>query len=213
MELIAALQTAVDEVRSRLDQGDRAREASYRLQRDVTRAAASSIRAAHRGDLAEAARHLAECGELTAAMNAAAQPAGEVYYGGFLMDAQKEYAEAALVLAFVSAGPLPTAASLGIEAAPYLNGLAEAAGELRRATLDALQRHDQATAQQRVELLDAIYFLLVTFDYPDAVTYGLKRRLDMVRAVLERTQSDVLTTSRQQSLQAAIERLEQRLGA
>ncbi|NUQ01441.1 MAG: haloacid dehalogenase, partial [Armatimonadetes bacterium] len=137
--------------------------------------------------------------------------AGQVYHNGFVMDAQKEFAEAALLLAIVAGRELPTPASLDIEGAPYLNGLAEAAGELRRSVLDVLKHKDYLAAQERLEALDSIYHLLVTFDYPDAVAYGLKRRLDMVRGVLERTQSDVLITIREADLQTALERVEARL--
>ncbi len=207
------LVTVVEAVRARLDTIDRAREEAYRLQRDVTRAAASTIRAVHRGAFEEAEGLLQECRRLAAAMNAQAAPAPAVYHCGFVMDAQKEFAEAALVLALVADRELPTPDSLGIEPAPYLNGLAEAAGELRRAALDALKRKAFDEATRHLEAMDTIYYLLVNLDYPDAIAYGLKRRLDMVRGVLERTQSDLLTTRRQADLQDALERVEARLGA
>ncbi len=177
----------------------------------MVRAAASTIRALHRGELAEAETLLAECAERCATMTAHAAGAPAIAQAGFVMDAQKEFAEAALLMAILHDRELPTPETLGIEGAPYLNGLAEAAGELRRSTLDSLRRKEFDTAQRWVEALETIYHLLVSFDYPDAIVYGLKRRLDMVRGVFERTQSDVLTTVRQSELQAAMERLEGKL--
>ena len=211
MSEMERLSVSAEQVRERLEAVDRAREGAYRLQREVTRLAASTIRAVHRGAFDEADQLLADAAQLTRTMNEHARPSGEVYYSGFVMDAQKEFAEAALLLAIVAARPLPSPDELGIEGAPYLNGLAEAGGELRRSTLDALKAGDHTAAAWRLEALETIYHLLVTFDYPDAIAYGLKRRLDMVRGVLERTQSDVLTTIRQSELQAALERLEARL--
>lgn len=201
----------VERIRAELDETDAAREGAYRHQREVVRAAASTIRALHRGELAEAESLLAECAERCATMTNHALGSPAIAQAGFVMDAQKEYAEAALLMAILHDRDLPTPESLGIEGAPYLNGLAEAAGELRRSTLDALRRKEYEVAQQWVEALETIYHLLVSFDYPDAVVFGLKRRLDMVRGVFERTQSDVLTTVRQSELQAAIERLEGKL--
>lgn len=209
----AARLTALGEaVRDHLEAVDEAREGAYKLQRQVTRAAASTIRAVHRGEFAEADELLAECRRLCRAMNAASAPAPAVYHSGFVSDAQKEYAEAALVLAVVAERELPAPENLEVEPAAWLNGLAECAGELRRAVLDALKRDDFPAAERLLEALDAIYSLLVTFDFPDAVAYGLKRRLDMVRGVLERTSSDVLVTLREARLHAALERLETRLG-
>lgn len=205
------LTTITGVARRELDAVDAAREAAYRLQREVTRAAASTIRAAHRGELAEADRLLAECLALTATMNRESRDRGSVYFAGFVMDAQKECAEAALVVAILGQGALPDPTSLGVDAAPWLNGLAEAAGELRRATLNALQQDDHQTAARLVEVMDAIYAELQACDYPDAVSYGLKRRLDMVRGVLERTQSDLFHSARESRLQAAMARLEHRL--
>ncbi len=208
MDRQAELSQVADRVRRHLDEVDQAREHAYRLQREVTRLAASTIRAIHRGDFAEAETLLADTGRLSDTMNQRAKPSPEVYHNGFVMDAQKEFAEAALLLALITGGDLPTPETLQIEPAPYLNGLAEASTELRRSVLDALKRKDATTAAELLDAMDSIYHLLVTFDYPDAIAYGLKRRLDTVRSVLERTQSDVLTSLREFDLQSALERLE-----
>jgi translin len=59
--------------------------------------------------------------------------------------------------------------------------------------------------------MDSIYNLLMTFDFPDAITYGLRRRVDSLRGVLERTRGDLTNSLRQQRLQLALKELEQRL--
>ena len=204
--LAQQLATMAEQARGALDTTDAAREEAYRLQREVTRAAASTIRAVHRREAAEAERLLAECRRLTDSMNAAARRAPAVYWTGFVLDAQKECAEAALLLALTTGGAVPEPAALDIEPAPWLNGLAEAGGELRRYVLDELRHGAFERAQSLVDMLGEIYDLLVGFDYPDAVIYGLKRRLDMVRGVFERTLSDVTTTLREAELKAALER-------
>lgn len=201
----------LERVRGQLDAIDEAREVAYRLQREVTRAAASTIRAIHRREFEAAAEQLARTAELVRTMNNAARPVGLVYYSGFVLDAQKEYAEAATLLALVAERTPPSVVTLEIEPAPYANGLAEAATELRRFVLDALRDGRFDEAERLVDAFEVIYELLVTFDHPEAVSLGLKRRLDTVRASLERTQSDLLATLRESRLQDALLRVERRL--
>ena len=184
----------------------RAREVTIGASRLAIQACAASIRATHRGEydsaevLARQARdHLAEA-------DAALVGLPDVRTGGPLADAKKELAEAWLTLALVRDHPLPTPDELGIEIAPYCNGLAEAASELRRQLLDQLRAGDMATAERLMGAMDEIYSLLVTIDYPDGVTGGLRRTTDALRAVLERTRGDLTTAMVAARLQGAIER-------
>jgi translin len=148
--------------------------------------------------IAEAAAYLAEAENVLAGHN-------DVRYGGFLQDAKKEFAEANLTLAFVADHPLPTAAELGVDVQPYLNGMAEAASELRRHTLDCLRADRLGRAEELLAVMDEVYALLVTVDYPDAVTGGLRRTTDALRAVIERTRGDLTNALVAQRLRDAIE--------
>ena len=132
--------------------------------------------------------------------------------GGPLNDAKKELAEAWLTLAFVRDLPLPKPDELGIEIAPYCNGLAEAASELRRQLLDQLRAGELDRAETLMRAMDEIYSLLVTIDYPDGVTGGLRRTTDPLRAVLERTRGDLTTAMVAARLQASIEAARQASG-
>ena len=127
-----------------------------------------------------------------------------VYWAGYVQDAQKEYAEARIVRALIGETPLPSPADLDIDEPIYLNGLGEAAGELRRQLLDVLRAGDVATAETTLAIMDDIFGLLVTVDYPDAVTHGLRRTTDLVRGVLERSRGDLTLTARQMRLEAAL---------
>jgi translin len=134
-----------------------------------------------------------------------------LYHAGYTQDALKEYAEANLVEALVAGEAFPTPEAIGVEPAAYLAGLGEAAGELRRRTLDLLRHDDLAEAERLLGVMDDIYDLLVTVDYPDAVTGGLRRITDMVRGVVERTRGDLTTTHQQQALKAALRDVEGKL--
>lgn len=167
------------------------RERALRLAREIVRNSANSIRATHRAEFESAANLLDMAAGLAREAIDLRDRQPRVYYGGYVEDALKEYAEAAIALAIVERRPIPTASDLGIGAAPYLGGLADAAGEFRRFILDALRTDEFSRCEEILDVMDEIYTVLVTMDYPDAVTRGLRRSTDMVRGVLERTRGDL----------------------
>jgi len=187
---IAAIGT---EAQAALERKHRARETVLAASRRAIRACASAIRAVHRRQFAEARELIAGAAASLAEADAALEGHPDVRYAGFLHDAKKEFAEANLTLAFVADEPLPGAGDLGVEVQAYLNGCAEAASELRRQVLDCLRRGDDAEAERLLATMDDVYGMLVTIDYPDALTAGLRRATDALRAVLERTRGDVTT--------------------
>ncbi len=136
----------------------------------------------------------------------------DLYHSGYTQDALKEYVEAFVTYAMVRGDALPTPDSLQVEAATYLNGLAEAASELRRQILDIIRKGHSDEAERLLEAMDTIYGVLIAFDFHDAITGGLRRRMDSLRGVLERTRGDVTNSLRQQKLQNALAELEARVG-
>ncbi|MBI4340136.1 MAG: haloacid dehalogenase [Chloroflexi bacterium] len=187
-----------------LEEAHAAREVAYPLTRKVVQSSANAIRAAHRHDFPQSRVLLAQAqGQLQQMLEAlAGHP--DIYYAGYVSDAQKEYAEAHATLAFLSGAALPGPGALKVEVAPYLNGLAEAASELRRAILDALRRNDVAPCEGWMAVMDEVYSLLVTIDFPDAVTGGLRRTTDQLRGVLERTRGDLTMALRQHALEGKL---------
>lgn len=195
-------------LRAYLDAEDAAREQALVLSRELTRRAASAIRAVHRGEWEEADRTLQEAAQITARLRGLLAAHGWIYMAGFVQDAQKEYAEAQIARALIGGRPLPTPEDLGVEPVSYLNGLAESTGELRRHIVDAIRQDALDHSEKLLRVMDEVYDLLVTFDYPEAISMGLKRRLDVVRGVLERTRSDLTNAIRQEALRAALARAE-----
>lgn len=187
------------------------RERVLALSRQVVQHAARAIRAAHRLEWSEADAILAEGDRLVREMNAAAGRHSELMAAGYTLDAQKENAEAHLVHALLRGQPLPDPRQLGVDDASWLNGLGEAAAELRRAALDAIRRGEVTRAERLLDALQEIYVFLSAIDFPEAITRGLKRTNDMVRGVAERTRGDLTVATRQEDLKAAMERLERRL--
>jgi translin len=136
---------------------------------------------------------------------------GDLYWTGYVQDAQKELVEACATFALVKGGPLPDPNALGIAPGPFLNGLAEAVGELRRYTLDLLRRGEMDGCERLLDAMDEIYAMLVTIDYPDALTSGLRRTTDSTRGIVEKTRGDLTLALRQEALSAALRAAERQL--
>ena len=207
------LAAACEEIRSDLENRNAARDSAIKLSRELIRHCSRSIRAIHRRDWQAADARLAEVETGAKTLKAAVRDYPDLYHAGYTQDALKEVAEAHLTRAIIRGDCLPTARELGIESATYLKGLAEAATELRRFILDIMRRQDAHSheAERLLAAMDEIYEQLATFDFPDALTPGLRRQTDVTRGVLERTRGDLTQSLRQQRLHHALERLEQRL--
>lgn len=199
------LTEAVDGISGELQAAHHAREQALPACRRTIRASGSAIRAVHRRETERAA---ALADEAEAALREAQEVLGpfpSVAYAGFLHDAEKEYAEARFTMALVEGASLPDPAELAVGGAAWLRGLAEAASELRRHALDRLRAGELDDAESLLQSMDDVYDALMTIDFPDAITSGLRRTVDSLRAVIERTRGDVTATAVQARLQRAIE--------
>ena len=192
-------------VRRELDSANSAREIALAACRRTIRACGNAIRATHRLDTATAGALADEAAAALAQAHDALRPHPTLAASGPLHDAEKEYAEARITAALVTEAALPSHVALGVSAAAWLNGLAEAASELRRHLLDRLREGDLPRGEALLGVMGDAYDTLVNIDFPDAVTGGLRRTTDALRAVLERTRGDLTTTLLQARLQAAIE--------
>lgn len=202
------LEAIAERIRLYLSTKDAARENTLRLCREVIRYSANAIRAVHRQDTAKA-------GELLDSARALLQELhhdilnkhNDLLHAGFVHDAQKEFAEASTTLAIVTGKSLPDPETLGVSYPAYLNGLGEAVGELRRYLLDSLRRNDLSRCEELLATMDDIYATLVTMDFPEAITYGLRRTTDAVRGILEKTRGDLTLVLRQKQLEDKLEQI------
>ncbi len=200
-----------DRIRQYLEEKNGARDRALQTSRSLIRHCAHAIRAVHRDERPQAQDSIGQARVLFDSLRGELTAYPDLYHAGYAQDALKEYAEACIVYALVGGLALPDPDDLGLEYAAYLCGLGEAAGELRRRTLDILRRDDIREAERLLAAMDDIYDLLVTIDFPDALTGNLRRTTDMVRGVVERTRGDLTTTHQQQTLKAALSRLEGKL--
>jgi translin len=209
--ILTGLDQIADRIRERFEKLDEGREQAYVISRQVVRAASTCIKSVHRQEFDEADALLRETAELNTQMIVALQDCDELRWGGFVGDAEKEYAEAAITLAVIRGRELPPPESLGVDLACWLNGLAEAAGEFRRHVLDLIRMGDLARAEAFLNSMDDIYHLIMGFDYPNAISLGLRGRSDAVRGFVERTRGDLTNALRQQRLEERLTSLENRL--
>ena len=189
------------QARKDLSDRDAAREKMLPLCRESIRKSSHAIRAVHRQEFELAGELLEAAHSLLKEAEQAVGAYSELGSTGVVRDARKEMAEAHVTLALVTGRPLPAPEELAVDTAAYLNGLGEAVGELRRYLLDAMRQGDLSRGEELLTVMDDIYSLLVTVDFPDAITGGLRRTTDMVRGVLERTRSDLTLAMRQKVLE------------
>jgi len=201
-----------DSVRAYLDAKHQAREHALPLTREVVRLSANAIRNVHRANFDVADELLAKAKANLEQTEASLRDHRDIFYAGFVHDAQKEFAEAHTTLALIAGRPLPTPEALGVMGAAYLNGIGETVGELRRHLLDALRSGDIQHCEEVLDAMGEIYGVLVTMDYPEAVTAGLRRTADAMRGILERTRGDFTMAATQHRLEAKLEDFQKRLG-
>jgi translin len=206
------IESVVAEAVARIEATHAARERALSASRALVRQCANAIRAVHRAEFASAEMLLREATQTAHDLRTGLAEHPGLLFAGYTQDALKEYAEAALVYAFLHGDTPPGPEALHVEPAAYLNGLAEAASELRRAILDGLRHGQVARGEALLTIMDDVYATLVTVDYPDAITGGLRRTTDALRAVLERTRGDMTAALRQEQLTAALAAFEGRIG-
>lgn len=199
-----SFETVASDILARFERTNRVRDSALNESRQVIRTCANSIRALHRREMEDARSQIVAAKALLDHIRNGASSEPSVYWAGYVQDAMKEFAEANALLAIISGSPPPTPDAIGVEDAPFLNGLCEAASELRRLILHTLRGDDVALAVRYLTAMNEIYDVLITVDFPDAITGGLRRSTDQLRAVLERTRGDVTITLNQRRLEAAI---------
>ena len=194
------------ELRKQMEETNAARELALKECREVIRASSRAIRTIHRQEFSEARKVIDEAKSHVDKVREHLSMHPSLYYAGYVHDSQKEYVEAEAMYAIITGAAIPHPLMLGVEPAAYLNGMAEAGSECRRYVLDRLRAGEFSGADRVMAVMDDIYYEMITFDYPDAITGGLRRTTDAFRAVLERTRGDLTLTMQQKALEEQIRR-------
>ncbi len=192
--------SVLSEVRNEMDGRHKVREAALQKCRLLIQTSSKCIRNIHRRQFDQAAKLLQEAKDLSRTAREEMEPYPTVRYASYLQDAEKEMVEAAAVMAIVQDQPIPSCAELGTDIVSYLNGMGEAASECRRYVLDEMRSGSLSEAARMLSQMESVYDELITFDYPDSLTGGLRRTCDALRAVVERTRSDLTMTQVQREL-------------
>ena len=200
------LESLSREFQQRFDRKMAARERALISARRAIRCSANAIRAIHRQDRGRAAELMEEARSSIQEGGEAVRDHPDVAFAGFLQDAQKEYVEARFTEAMVDGGAVPGPDDLGVQLAPYLNGMAEAVGEARRHILDLLRRGEVQRSEAMLENMEEIYSVLASMDYPDAITGHLRRSTDVARSIMEKTRGDLSLSLVQRDLRDALDR-------
>lgn len=196
-----------ESVHSSFETRNHARDKALMQTRKVIQHAAHAIRAIHRMDVEQANGFLNEARALVEQLQHDLSEHPDLFYAGYTQDALKEYVEACITCALIRGEELPLPEDIEVAPAVYLNGLAEVVGELRRRCLDVMRQGYSPEVERLLNLMDEIYALLITIDYPDALTNGLRRQTDLARGIVERTRGDVTLSMREQRLSQSMKEL------
>jgi len=207
------LETIAEQIRKNFDARTAARDGALAQARQLTRACSLAIRAVHRDDIETMNTQLDEARSLANGLRQSLHIYPDLFHAGYTQDALKEFVEANVTCALIRNQPLPTLEELVVEPATFLNGLAEVVGELRRRTLDILRHGYWEEAERLLGHMDEIYSILVTMDYPDAITNGLRRQTDLARGIIEKTRGDITFSLRGEHLEQAIGKLIRQLNS
>ena len=201
-----------EQLREHFEAATSARERGLSAGRDAIRSCGNAIRAMHRYENETATSLLKDAQEKldVARTTLAAYP--DLLHAGFIHDAEKEFSEANITFALVTGSPFPTSADVGVDPSAFVKGMAEAIGELRRHILDLMRQGELKRCEELLQSMDDMYFVLVSMDYPDGVTHGLRRLTDVARSIIERTRGDFTTSSIQSSLRDALKERSEGLG-
>lgn len=205
------LSVIAEQVREAFEVRTQARDQALSLSRQIIRNCANAIRNIHRKDVQGAQEFLDTAKKMVDEMKNGLQAYPELYFAGYTQDAIKEYVEARCTTALIQNLPLPTPTELEVEYSTYMNGLAEVVGELRRHCLDILRQGYSEEAERLLGNMDDIYDVLVTLDFPDAITSGLRRQTDVARSLVERTRADLTLSLREQDLKVAMDSLREQV--
>lgn len=203
------LEKLANRINEELGAKTQAREKALSFARRTIQASGSSIRAVHQERFERAEELLSEAKEKLAECDALLKDYPDIYYAGFLQDAQKEYVEASATFCLILGRPLQGPDDLKVGYSSFLNGMGEAVGELRRHILDIIRRGSLERGEQFLESMDEIYYLLLSFDYPEAIMPGVRRMTDFARSIMERTRGDLTNAIRQNSLIESLSRFEE----
>ncbi len=208
--MLEGLEGIIQQIYTNMTGTDSAREQAYKLSREVVRSASATIKHCHRGENDQAHALLAETGRLTAEMITSVASTPALRHTGFVIDSEKEYAEAAITLAAILGGAVPGPDELGIDATAWINGLSEVVGEMRRHVLDLIRAGRARDAEAYLALMEDIYYHTMSFDFPNAVTAGLRNRTDAARGAIERTRGDLTLALQQAELATRLDELKAR---
>jgi translin len=188
-----------------------ARDRALIASRELVRFCSLTIRAVHRAEYGEADRLLGQAWVLVQELEQSLRQIPDVFYAGYVQDALREYAEATTFYALVAGRPLPDPDDIHVQYASYLNALGEAVGELRRYILDALRQGKTDRCEEVLQFMDDIYSVMVTMDFPDAITGNLRRTTDVTRGIMEKTRGDLTFALRQEALERALAAFEEKV--
>ncbi|NVM55165.1 MAG: haloacid dehalogenase [Candidatus Helarchaeota archaeon] len=182
-----------EKIKKKLDIDDKNRETTLKISRQSIRFCQEAVRATHRGEFKKAREKLNESHKLIQEAEENIKKVNpRLYYKGYITDMHQEFVEASLFLTFMEGGTeIPDPGTLNVSNYAYLQGLGDVIGELRRHSLNAVRNEKVKEAENCLAIMEEIYNILHTLDYPEGLIPGIRRKVDRARGLTEKTRSEL----------------------
>lgn len=202
-----SLKRVIQGLQSELKTMVEAREEALSSSRKVITLSKQAVMAVHRGKVEAANERLEDAEKILNQVKEVLPSAFELKIGS-INPAYQEYAEAQTLLRLVTDGSFPSPKELDVPIIPYLLGLGDLVGELRRRAVDSLRSGDLRTSDKCLETMEEIYIQLLSLEEAHSLTPLLRRKCDVARRLIEVTRGEIVTAVGRRSLEEAIVRLE-----
>lgn len=105
-------------------------------------------------------------------------------------DAFAEYCEAVIFFHIATGADIPSYKELNVSPRPWVLGLADCIGELRRMLLNSVMSGNIRKAEELFSVMEGIYNNIMLFDSPESVL-PIRRKQDIARSLMEKTRADL----------------------
>jgi len=211
VEVDRVLERDVLEVDDILSVKDSVREEAIRLSREIIRTSAEAVRMIHLGRISEARSNIFNAIDKVKLLTSKLKEHPDLFYSGLVYNCLSEYVEAYVFYNLVVESKMPSLNELDVPYIPYLQGLGDVIGELRRYIIDLLKKREYSEASLYLDVMETIYQWLKKLNYPDALMPGVRHKVDIARRLIEDTKVLYLNTINSYELRKRIEEISKKL--
>ncbi len=189
---IIMLRKTIESIERELKELEDIRDRVIKESRDIVKISREIIHHIHKREFESTENKLEKLRKIVKNIVDSVKKYPQIYYSGLIYGPLTEYVEAEILYNIVSRDRIPTIEELQVESVPYLLGLGDVVGELRRIVVDSLREGNLEYAEKIFKYMEDIYENLSLLVIPDALIPGLRGKVDFIRKMVEITRADLM---------------------